>query len=266
MRKLTELTGADDLQTLPPGKVVEGLGQMGFKNCWLHEEDSFVCGAEGEEWGISDNSEVTDIMVGDCKYESRGYERNIISLGIEKLRALFHSRYPDTGAEIVKAYDIDLGSMDTARHGISAFLNDIKFAFGTDEIYRLEHNARKRRCFRYVMDQPNPWDESAGAHHALDLLFLFGGPFDYSSDQAAMRVSGDMREKWVAFVYGEAPWDEKLVYAWGPDGRYGPVPDEQLKERRRVGCFEAVRRIGWERLQPLVTRLVEARGIVKEAY
>ena len=266
MRKLAELSSTDDLQSIPAEKVVEGLGQMGFKNTWLHEEEQFfVSGGEGQEWGVSDKGELESVMVGDCKYESRGYERNITSIGLEKLKSLFLTQYPETGTQVVKAYQIDFASMDSARPGISAFINDIKFAFGADEIYRLERKERKRKCFRYVMDQPNPWDVSQGAHHALDLLFLFGGPFDYSSDEAAMRVSEDMREKWVSFVCGESPWNEERIIAWGPDGGTGFVDEGELKERR-VGCFEEIRRIGWERLQPLVTRLVEARGIVEEAY
>jgi hypothetical protein len=117
----------------------------------------------------------------------------------------------------------------------------------------------------FVSQQTNPWNPAAGAHHAIDLLFLFGG-YDYSHDTSATAVSEAMRERWVAFVYGDEPWDSTRVYAFGPSGRYGPIGSVELAQRRRIQCIESLRKIGWTRCQPLATRLMSARGVVEEAY
>ncbi|KAF5250383.1 hypothetical protein FANTH_4416 [Fusarium anthophilum] len=265
MQKLTTLTNTDDLKKLPVDKLLTGLGKLGFQNWWLHNEQSFQRGTGNMDWPISDCTELEAIMVGDCQWESRGFEPRIAAHGLQTLRAMFLKCSP-VGSEITKLYGIDFSSMEAAMPRVSAFINDIKFAFGTHEIYETERKLGKRKCYRYVMDQVNPWNKGAGAHHAIDLLFLFGGPFKYSHDEPAQKISIAMRENWVSFIYGRDPWEQSTAYAFGPDGGHGPIKPEELAARRRISRLEKLREIGWARCQLLVAMLMGARGIVEEAY
>ncbi|KAF2848598.1 carboxylesterase [Plenodomus tracheiphilus IPT5] len=265
MQHLAYLTGYDDLKSIPTEALLGGLGKLGFQNWWLHEDEALSPGTQDMDWPISGGPELEAILIGDCQWESRGFEPTIVAHGLEGLRDIF-DKYSPVGSEIVKLYEIDFSSLDTALPRISAFINDVKFAFGTSEICRREHELAKRTCYRYVMDQANPWNKDAGAHHAIDLLFLFGGPFDYTHDTSAQIVSSDMRGRWVAFANGEDPWEQSTVYSFGPGEGFGPIHSEELTKRRRVSCITQLGYIGWRRCQPLMTRLMGARGVVDKAY
>ncbi|KAK4935610.1 hypothetical protein LTR10_023371 [Elasticomyces elasticus] len=265
MEKLHSICGSKDLQTILVEDLLAGIGKLGFKNWWINEEAGvFARGPEGAVWPFADLPELETILVGDCHWESRGFEPGIAALGLPRLRDIFAQHTP-VGAEIVKLYGIDFTLLDTTKSRIGAFINDLKFAFASDEIVRMETDASKRTCFRYIVDQENPWRPAAGAHHAIDLLFLFG-EYDYSHVKEAVAVSDDMRKKWVAYMYGVAPWDPNSVYAFGPSGKTGVIDTDELAQRRRVHCIDGLRRIGWSSCQPLATRLMSARGNVKEAY
>lgn len=75
-----------------------------------------------------------------------------------------------------------------------------------------------------------------------------------------------MRQKWIAFMYGDEPWPQKETYAFGPAGEVGALKDEELLTRRRGQEIEKLDEIGWVHFQPLITRLLTAKGIVEEAY
>lgn len=81
-----------------------------------------------------------------------------------------------------------------------------------------------------------------------------------------MKVSLDIRERWIAFMYGEDPWPEDKVYAFGPAGQGKAIGDADLAKRRRVKEIEKLDEVGWRKCQPLVTRLLSVRGQVEEAY
>ncbi|KAG4431206.1 hypothetical protein IFR05_013313 [Cadophora sp. M221] len=266
MKKLEALSETDDLKNLPVGALLQGLGHLGFQNWWLHDEgEIFSPGTQQIEWPITGPPELEAILIGDCQWESRGFEPRIVSIGLQGLQELF-ARYSSVGSQIIELYQIDFSSMEAARPRVSAFINDLKFAFGSDEIFRMERELGKRKCFRYVVDQVNPWNHSAGAHHAIDLAFLFGGPFNYSHDESAKIVGTSMRESWITFINGGDPWEQDTVYGFGPKGNCRAIKPEVLSQRRRTHCINSLREIGWSRCQPLITRLMGARGVVVEAY
>ncbi|KAJ4194435.1 hypothetical protein NW759_016530 [Fusarium solani] len=266
MKRLASISESSNLQTLPVDKVLTGLQKLGIRNWWLHEEDDvFVRGTDGHDWPISKDAELETLLIGDCQWESRGFEAHVAAVGLEKLEEVFNE-YSPAGQEVLKLYDINFSSMEVARPRISAFINDLKFALAAQEIPKEERLTGKRTCYRYLVDQPNPWKKTAGAHHAVDLIFLFGGPFDYSHDSQAVTLGNVMREKWITFLHGETPWDPSNVFAFGPEGACGTIDEEEVGRRRRVRCVDGLQEIGWARCQPLATRLLGARGVVTEAY
>ncbi|BCS30690.1 uncharacterized protein APUU_80993S [Aspergillus puulaauensis] len=265
MKELELICQTTDLQTLPLRDLLTGMGKLGFKNWWLNQEDRiFSQGAEDAVWPITDTVGLESIVVGDCQWESRGFEAGIAALGLNRLEEIF-SQYTPIGAAVAQLYNIDFQSMESTKPRIGAFINDLKFAFASDALSLMENKAGRRRCYRYIVDQPNPWNPSAGAHHAVDLLLLFGG-YDYTNDEGAVQVSQDMRKRWIHFMYGDEPWGGNDVYAFGPAGKSGAIGKEELARRRRVQCFDGLRKIGWANCQALATRLMSARGKVEEAY
>lgn len=81
-----------------------------------------------------------------------------------------------------------------------------------------------------------------------------------------MKVSFDIREKFVKFLYGDEPWAEHSAYAFGPDGETGLLSAEELGKRRRIEKIEKLDKIGWKRFQPLLSRLLSLKGTIVEAY
>ncbi|EWZ00183.1 hypothetical protein FOYG_00072 [Fusarium oxysporum NRRL 32931] len=257
----------EELRSMPVKELMACIGNLGIKAYGLHQEQGiFELGSGENEWPISDSAELESVMVSDCEWESRGFEAAIMSLGLETLKHYFLSRWGDVGREIVELYGIDFSSPEVARPGISNFVNDARFALAAHKIWQLELKAGKRRCYRYVMDQYNPWNSAVRAQHAIDLLFLYGGPYDYTSDHGAVKVSFDIREKFVKFLYGDEPWAQHSAYAFGPDGETGLLSAEELGKRRRIEKIEKLDKIGWKRFQPLLSRLLSLKGTIVEAY
>ena len=70
--------------------------------------------------------------------------------------------------------------------------------------------------YRYVFDQASPYTQTP--HHGVDLLYLFGNiPFpsdpDFTPEENEevnwdrVKVREEMQGRWLAFAYGEEPWD-----------------------------------------------------------
>jgi carboxylesterase type B len=70
------------------------------------------------------------------------------------------------------------------------------------EIYHRSFLLSSPKTYRYLFDAPNPFAPELGAHHAVDLLYLFGG-IKLLAQQEALR--NEMRRIWVRFVAGAEP-------------------------------------------------------------
>lgn len=96
-----------------------------------------------------------------------------------------------------------------------------------------------KTTFVYLFDQANPYQTSARAHHGVDLIYLFGG--SRLVEAANKTVSDEMQRRWIMFINGEAPWDGAKLFAFGPLGRCGLIPDEELEVRRRKQHIEMLK-------------------------
>lgn len=155
MKSLANLYGksVSDLQTVPVSDITSGMGKLGIKTSWLYEEPGrFSPGPRSFEWTVADSPDLESIMIGDCQYESRGFEVAIMSHGLDNLKNYFTMQYREVGEQIANLYGIDFSSTTAARSAISAFVNDIRFAFAVHKISKREHDIRKRKCYRYLMD------------------------------------------------------------------------------------------------------------------
>lgn len=117
--------------------------------------------------------------------------------------------------------------------GALDFLNDVRFSLPIERALLLQGGQEEgSKVFRYVLDQPNPWQASSRAHHGVDLVYLFGG-YDMSHSKPAQEVSRVMQDKWIEFISGRDPWSPGSAFAFGPFGVCAPLDAEQLAVRRR---------------------------------
>jgi hypothetical protein len=144
-----------------------------------------------------------------------------------------------------------------AKLGALDFVNDARYALPV-EIVADKLKAANKRVYKYVVDQPNPWQPSSRAHHAVDLLFLFAG-VDLSFNPAAQAVGNAMRQRWIGFVSGEAPWPTDSRFAFGPLGESKEISEKEFAIRRRVEHCKMLREAGLGVYLPIVGALTAGR-------
>jgi carboxylesterase type B len=115
--------------------------------------------------------------------------------------------------------------------------------------------------YRYVVDETNPWQSSARAHHAVDLIFLFG-TLDLSHNPEAEAVGQEMRNRWIRFINGEEPWSPISTgkrFAFGPYGECKEINEKQFAARRRVAHMQVLKEAGFAVYAPIMNKLTAGR-------
>lgn len=166
----------------------------------------------------------------------------ILHNGIEntspgKLLEIFQSQ-GEVGFEVARTYGVEVDRGRSSKIGALDFLHDQRF---TAPVERMTNDWREaqRPVFRFLVDQPNPWQTSSRAHHAVDLLYLFEG-FDLSFSPEPQNVSAEVQSKWISFINGNDPWPSSTAFAFGPLGRCEQVGAKELAGRRRVRHCQAL--------------------------
>jgi carboxylesterase type B len=136
-------------------------------------------------------------------------------------------------------------------------VNDVRYTLPVEVIADKLRNANKR-VFKYVVDQPNPWQPSSRAHHAVDLFFLFDG-VDLSFNPAASAVGKEMRQRWIQFICGGDPWSVDRRFAFGPVGECKEIDQMQFAARRRVEHCKVLKEAGSGAYMPIVFALTAGR-------
>lgn len=70
---------------------------------------------------------------------------------------------------------------------------------------------------------------------------------------AYSRVKDTIRERWLAFAYGQRPWNEEKAYVFGPEGETGERSWSIFEGRRRTQTWQ-------HSLVPLGLSLVQKLG------
>lgn len=159
-------------------------------------------------------------------------------MGTNDIVSCFGGR-DDSLEELRSLYGIVEDRPSSCRTGALDYLNDLRFALPVEIILECWKSAG-RHAYRYTVDQSNPWQSSHRAHHAIDLLFLFGG-IDMSDNPAAERIGKEMRKRWIEFANGKAPWHEERCYAFGPHGVTGQIAPEDIRARKRQRHLDLLR-------------------------
>ncbi|KAH7155957.1 Alpha/Beta hydrolase protein [Dactylonectria macrodidyma] len=246
---LQDMMPGESLRTAPAEAIIATLEATGVKSMWIQEEASLA------NWETKETN-VGFLMIGDTEYESAIWRTGIDQASAGELIQQLQ-QHGDLGRDVQPLYHIHPQRPVATRLGVLDLLNDARFALPA---YNLSQKWRlaSRPVYQYIVDQQNPWQPSSGAHHAVDLFFLFGG-IDVSSNRAAERIGYGMRKAWVDFAHGDAPWDSRSVQAFGPLGKIEQLDMEGYGSRRRVEAFERLNEAGTAKVLAISGTLAAGR-------
>lgn len=169
--------------------------------------------------------------------QSNFFRNGIEALTAESIDAKFNLLGGES-ASIKTLYGIFPSRPTSCKIGALDFLQDVRFTLATERIVQ-QWRDKGRPVYRYLMDQPNPWQPSNRAHHAVDLPLLFGG-FDLTFNPAANKVSALMSHKWIEFITRLEPWQAGNYFAFGPLGNCNLIDEDGFAARRRQRHCQAL--------------------------
>lgn len=189
--------------------------------------------------------------------------------GIEELSPsdiidAFDSNLDDeTSEELQRLYGISHNRPTASRLGALDFLNDQRYATPISRIVEKwkdhQNVGSSKQVYRYLFDQSNPWQPSSRAHHAVDLIYLFGGYDDclerFYHDPTSLDppywyfaihlFSSEMRASWIQFINGEEPWEDAKNLDWSfGTGFHGDTLSQKFSDwatRRRASQIKLLK-------------------------
>ncbi|RAL15772.1 putative carboxylesterase [Aspergillus homomorphus CBS 101889] len=239
--KVREL-GQPSLRQASVPALVRALEDCKVNSFWLQDNEEF------QNWETKPEL-VEEVMIGDTEYESVIWRNGIETLDAATIAGAFE-RDPQWGSKLRNLYQVVADRPTASKLGALDLLHDTRYSLPV-EIVSDKLQAASKQVYKYVVDQVNPWQASSRAHHAVDLLFLFGG-VDLSFNRAAEAVGQEMRDRWISFVNGREPWSEGRRFAFGPFGESKQITEEQFAARRRVKHMQVLREAGMRVYMPIV--------------
>ncbi|KAF2809395.1 alpha/beta-hydrolase [Mytilinidion resinicola] len=243
-----EKLGYTDMATAPPDMLLKAQANLGIRSIWIQMEPAF------ENWE-NKTGNTTQILIGDVEYESIIWRNGIETLEPGYIAECFNNIGDDSSA-VKRLYGILPDRSTSCKTGALDLITDQRFALPVEKVQQLWLDSGKP-AYRYLLDQPNPWQPSNRAHHAVDLIFLFGG-FE-TSNPAAETVGKAMRTKWIKFINGRAPWDAASAFAFGPYGEVKSIDQSAVDMRRRRAHLDLVNKVGWAKFNAAVVPLITGR-------
>ncbi|KAL5001348.1 Alpha/Beta hydrolase protein [Aspergillus recurvatus] len=241
--------GDSSLRQASVPSLLRALKESNVNTMWIQEDE------ELKDWETRPEH-ADEVMIGDTEYESVIWRNGIETFDGPTIAAAFEQdqRY---GATLRKMYNVVPDRPTACKLGALDLVNDARYALPV-ELISDKLSAAGKRVFKYVVDQVNPWQASARSHHAVDLLFLFGG-VDLSFNPSADAVGKNMRRRWTAFVNGRSPWNPEKRFAFGPVGECREISEAGFAARRRVAHLQALREAGLGVYLPIVFALTAGK-------
>ncbi|OBR15135.1 carboxylesterase [Colletotrichum higginsianum IMI 349063] len=202
------------------------------------------------------------LMIGDVQNESVIWREGVWAMETPAIVDAF-SNAGHLQEALKRHYNIHPDRPSSCKIGALDFINDYKFLLPAEEIARLSR-ATGRPTYRYLVDEPNPWQPSNGAHHAVDLLFLFGG-FGLSCSSSssffpnAHKTGEHMRRALVAFLHSQEPWNPGRHAAFGPYGMFQELDSVGVGCRRRMAAIEFLQGVSSQVLDKVFFALAVGR-------
>ncbi|THW68769.1 carboxylesterase [Aureobasidium pullulans] len=225
--------GYSSLEEAPVRALLEAQAEIPIPSVFLQEEDCFANWQE-KTGGIQ------ELIIGDCEFESVLWRNGVEAMTAEQIVECFNKAGP-SGDRLKELYHINGLRAPQCRHGALDFLNDVRFASPVPLIAE-RYRAEGKKVYRYLFDQANPWQASSRAHHAVDLLYLFGG-FDMTMNPSAEELGKELRRRLIWYINGDAPWTIHKSMAFGPLGETKEIDDRGVAARRRTRQMEEVKKL-----------------------
>ncbi|KAJ5388779.1 Carboxylesterase type B [Penicillium cosmopolitanum] len=241
--------GQSSLRTSSVPVLIQALKECNVNTMWIQEEP------ELSDWETKPE-QVEELMIGDTEYESVIWRNGVEELDGETIAAAFESD-KEWGTKLRKMYHVVSDRPTAAKLGALDIVNDARYTLPVEVISK-KLEAANKRVYKYVVDQANPYQPSSRAHHAVDLLFLFDG-VNLSFNTAATAVGQEMRQRWISFVSGQAPWSVNSRFAFGPVGECKEINEVQFAARRRVEHCKALQEAGAGVYMPILFALTAGR-------
>ncbi|CAC9889527.1 unnamed protein product [Aureobasidium pullulans] len=233
-----------NLADAPVDLILEVLAKANVASLWLQRVE------ELQDWDTR-HSQVDEVVIGDVEYESVIWRNGIESMSTSEIISCFEPA-GNQASELKALYNIMADRPTACKLGALDFINDTRFALPVLTVGNAFRESGQK-VYSYVFDQVNPWQASSRAHHAVELVMLFGS-LDLTHNAGAVAVREDIRRKWLDFCSGVAPWSAEHVYAFGPHGRLGEIPTSEHEGRRRISACRFL-----EKMDPGVYNTIFAR-------
>ncbi|KAH6867160.1 hypothetical protein B0T10DRAFT_502649, partial [Thelonectria olida] len=240
----------DTLEDGSAESLVQALVNCEISTVWLQQEPSL------EKWEEK-VGEVDALMISDTEYESAIWRNGIEEMSPADIINIIRECCGNS-SKLEELYHIHPDRPQSCRHGVLDIINDTRFALPALEMAERWRKTDDKKVYQYIVDEANPWQASSRAHHAVDLIFLFGG-VDISFNPGAEAIGTKMREAWLTFIHGGSPWAQTSIQAFGPLGRYEEIDTTEYRARRRMGCFEYLRTLGATKQREVSGRLGTGR-------
>jgi carboxylesterase type B len=213
--------------------ILEAQAEIPIPSVFLQDEECFA------HW--QDNTgNIEELLIGDCEFESVLWRNGVEAMSAEQILECF-DKAGSSSNQLKALYHINQSRAPQCRHGALDFMNDIRFTLPVPLIAgRYEKEGKK--AYRYLFDQANPWQASSRAHHAVDLIYLFGG-FDMTMNPSAEELGKEMRRRFIWYINGEAPWTIHKTMAFGPLGDTREIDDRGVAARRRTRQMDEVNKL-----------------------
>ncbi|OJJ01744.1 hypothetical protein ASPVEDRAFT_52630 [Aspergillus versicolor CBS 583.65] len=241
--------GESSLRKASVPALLRALKESNVNAMWMQEDDEL----KGWETRIE---QADEIMIGDTEYESVIWRNGIETFDGDTIAAAFEQD-KTWGTTLRKMYHVVPDRPTACKLGALDLVNDARYTLPV-EVISDKLKAAGKRVYKYVVDQPNPWQASSRSHHAVDLLFLFGG-LDLSFNPVADAVGHEMRSRWIQFVAGDSPWSIEKRFAYGPVGECKEISEAQFAARRRVEHLKTLKEAGIGVYLPIVFALTAGR-------
>lgn len=222
--KKVQQKGYSSLKEAPVHVLLEAQAEVPVPSVFMQQDECF------SDWQ-SKTGEIEELLIGECEFESVLWRNGVETMTADQIVECF-DKAGTSASELKALYHINKARPTQCKNGALDFMNDLIWVLPSLAISKL-FNDDGKKVFRYLFDQANPWQASSRAHHAVDLLYLFGG-FDLSANPSADTLGREMRRRFIIFINGEAPWSLDKVFAFGPLGACNEVDGAGIAARRRM--------------------------------
>ena len=219
---------------------------------WAIPDDPLVMYAGGRQHDVP-------LVVGMNGNEGSLMTRGFPLDGVDAFAAHVESVYPDLAGDLLAHYDV---TTETVRDGLDHLIHDLYFAGPVRAHARHQSAVAPVWMYHFTRVPPTPWGETLGAHHAAELVYVFGTlttsdeggerPLgltpvgDYTEVDA--KLSETMRAYWIRFAATGDPNGPGLP-AWPA---YRPASDRYLELGAAVSVGDGLHVGGaalWDRFQ-----------------